>query len=102
MLLGTFARYPLLAGFATLGIVVAAVYALWLYQRTMTGNPSDAVAGIKEISGREVVALSPIIALTIALGFVPQPAFDVLNPTATKVMQQVNQIYPAALIEGDN
>jgi NADH-quinone oxidoreductase subunit M len=82
--------------------VVAAVYALWLYQRTMTGKPSDAVAGIKEISGREVVALSPIIALTIALGFVPQPAFDVLNPTATKVMQQVNQIDPAALIEGDN
>lgn len=102
VLLGTFARYPLLAGFATLGIVVAAVYALWLYQRTMTGKPSDAVAGIKEISGREVVALSPIIALTIALGFVPQPAFDVLNPTATKVMQQVNQIDPAALIEGDN
>ena len=48
------------------------------------------------------MALSPIIALTIALGFVPQPAFDVLNSTATKVMQQVNQIDPAALIEGDN
>ena len=102
VLLGTFARYPLLAGVATLGIVVAAVYALWLYQRTMTGHPSDAVTGIKDISGREVIALSPIIALTVALGFVPQPAFEILNPTSEKVMQQVNQVDPAALIEGDN
>jgi NADH-quinone oxidoreductase subunit M len=102
VLLGTFARYPVLAGFATLGIVVAAVYALWLYQRTMTGHPSDAVTGIKDISGREVVALSPVIALTIALGFVPQPVFDVVNPTATKVMQQVAQIDPKPLIEGGN
>ena len=102
VLLGTFARYPILAAVATLGIVVAAVYALWLYQRTMTGHPSDAVTGIKDISGREVVALSPIIALTIALGFVPQPAFDVLNPTSAKVMQQVSQSDPAALVEGSN
>lgn len=102
VLLGTFARYPLLAGFATLGIVVAAVYALWLYQRTMTGHPSDAVTGIKEISGREVLALSPIVALTIALGFVPQPAFDLLNPTAAKVMEQVTQVDPVSLIEGGN
>lgn len=102
VLLGTFARYPLLAGVATLGIVVAAVYALWLYQRTMTGHPSDAVTGIKEISGREVLALSPIVALTIALGFVPQPAFDLLNPTATKVMEQVTQVDPVSLIEGGN
>jgi NADH-quinone oxidoreductase subunit M len=100
--LGTFARYPLLAGIATLGIVVAAVYALWLYQRTMTGHPSDAVSKIKDVTGREVVALSPIIALTIALGFVPQPAFDLLNPTSEKVMQQVSQVDPEALIEEGN
>jgi NADH-quinone oxidoreductase subunit M len=102
VLLGTFARYPLLAGIATLGIVVAAVYALWLYQRTMTGHPSDAVSKIKDVTGREVVALSPIIALTIALGFVPQPAFDLLNPTSEKVMQQVSQVDPEALIEEGN
>lgn len=102
VLLGTFARYPVLAAFATLGIVVAALYALWLYQRTMTGHPSDAVTGIKDISGREVIALSPIVALTIALGFVPQPAFDILNPTSAKVMEQVNQVDPEALIEGGN
>jgi len=102
VLLGTFARYPVLAAVATLGIVVAAVYALWLYQRTMTGHPSDAVTGIKDISGREVIALSPIVALTIALGFVPQPAFDILNPTSAKVMEQVNQVDPEALIEGGN
>lgn len=102
VLLGTFARYPILAAVATLGIVLAAVYALWLYQRTMTGHPSDAVTGIKDISGREVLALSPIIALTIALGFVPQPAFDVLNPTSAKVMEQVSQTDPAALVEGSN
>ena len=102
VLLGTFARYPILAGFATLGIVVAAVYALWLYQRTMTGHPSDAVSGIKDVSGREVIALSPVIALTLVLGFVPQLAFDLLNPTSEKVMQQVSQVDPAALIDGEN
>ncbi|MFM1905630.1 MAG: hypothetical protein RIT32_426 [Actinomycetota bacterium] len=102
VLLGTFTRYPVLAAVATLGIVVAAVYALWLYQRTMTGHPSESVTGIKEISGRELVALSPIVALTIALGFVPQPAFDLLNPTSEKVMQQVNQIDPQSLTQGDN
>ena len=45
-------------GIATLGIILAAVYVLWLYQRTMTGPAPDAVRGMPDLNGREVLAIA--------------------------------------------
>ena len=41
VLVGTFTRYEVAAALATVGIILAAIYILWMYQRTMTGPVRD-------------------------------------------------------------
>ena len=91
VLAGTFAYNKTVAVIATFGIVLAAVYILWMYQRTMTGEPTEEIKQtISEINKRELVAISPLIAVIIALGFVPQVALNVINPAVSKVQDYVD------------
>lgn len=94
VLLGTFTRYPWLGALATIGIILAALYILLLYQRTMTGPKSELVAGLADVSWREKLAVAPIIALVIVLGFYPAPVLDVLNPYVATTMEQVGTSDP--------
>jgi NADH-quinone oxidoreductase subunit M len=90
VLVGTFSAYQTAAIVATFGIVLAALYILWMYQRTMTGEPSNEVREtVTEINTRELVAITPLIALIIALGFVPQAALDIINPAVDQVQNYV-------------
>lgn len=101
VLVGTFAYSKTTAVIATFGIVLAAVYILWMYQRTMTGEPSNEVKEtVKEISARELVAVTPLIGLIIALGFVPQVALNVINPAVEQVQQFVDVQDAPAAVEG--
>ncbi|MCX6416588.1 MAG: NADH-quinone oxidoreductase subunit M [Actinobacteria bacterium] len=103
VLTGAYAVNPTAAIIATFGIVLAAVYILWLYQRMMTGVPSKEVEeSITEISRRELVAVAPLIAIIIALGFVPQVALNVINPAVEQVQTYVGVTDPEAtvVIEG--
>ena len=65
------------------------MYVLWLYQRTMTGPPSESVAGMRDLNARELLAVAPLIALVIVLGFYPKPALDVINPTVEQLQEQI-------------
>lgn len=89
VLAGTFTHSIPIAAVATLGIVLAAVYILVMYQRTMTGPVNPEVAGFADLSHREVGALAPAIVLIIGLGFVPQPLLEVITPAVTPVVQTV-------------
>ncbi len=72
MLVGTFSRYQLPAIVATAGIVLAAIYVLWMYQRTMTGPVRDEVAGMKDLRPRELLAVAPLVVLLIGARRLPQ------------------------------
>lgn len=101
VLTGTFTRYPTEAVIATFGIILAALYILLMYQRTMTGLPSAEVeATVTEINKRELAAIAPIIAIIIATGFVPQALLNVINPAVDKTMQVVAVEDPKPTIEG--
>lgn len=101
VLVGTFAYSKTTAIIATFGIVLAAVYILWMYQRTMTGEPSAEVKEtVKEISSRELAAVTPLIALIILLGFVPQAALNVINPAVEQVQKYVDVQDAPPAIEG--
>ncbi len=89
VLAGTFTRSIPIAAVATSGIVLAAVYILLMYQRTMTGPLNDETAKFHDLNSREVGALAPAIALIIGLGFVPQPLLEVIKPAVTPVVQTV-------------
>ncbi|MFJ9519292.1 NADH-quinone oxidoreductase subunit M [Kitasatospora sp. NPDC101801] len=95
VLVGTFAKYPVIGIIATLGIVLAALYALLLYQRTMTGPVKEGVAGMSDLKVRELAVVAPLVALTILLGVYPKPLTDLVNPTVDATMSQVQQTDPA-------
>ncbi|MGH3496538.1 MAG: NADH-quinone oxidoreductase subunit M [Nocardioidaceae bacterium] len=89
VLAGTFTHSIPAAVFATLGIVLAAMYILWMYQRTMTGPVRADNVGITDLGLREKVALAPVMVLIVALGFFPQPLLKVINPTVGSTLTHV-------------
>ena len=95
VLVGTFTRYRVAAVFATTGIVLAALYILLAYQRTMQGVLSTAHERMKDLRLREVAAIAPLIALMLVLGFYPKPLTDVINPAVAFTMQDVGAHDPA-------
>jgi len=157
VLLGTFPTYPVASVLATLGIILAALYILLMYQRTMQGPlrlpaglvppegyaPVDDVEGVHEgdvaessgrgtgegvdrtpegdlgpqagggvatavrpatrttgrrfvdLQGREVLAVAPLIALMLLLGFYPKPLTDVIAPAVEATLQDVGREDPA-------
>jgi NADH-quinone oxidoreductase subunit M len=100
VLVGTFERYTWAGIIATVGIVLAALYILLMYQRTMTGEPPEAVREkVHDLRGREVLAIAPLIVVIIALGFYPKPVLDVVNPAVDRVMQSVGATDPAPQVE---
>jgi len=99
VLTGSYAVNPTATIIATFGIVVAAVYILWLYQRMMTGVPSKEVEEtVTEISKRELVAVVPLLAILIVFGFVPQVALNVINPAVKQVQTYVGVTDPEASV----
>ena len=77
---GAFVHNWWYAVFAVLGIVLAALYILLMYQRTMTGPVRPAWRRMRDLGLREVAALAPLLALILAFGFFPKPLIDVIEP----------------------
>jgi len=94
VLVGTYTRYPAFAVLATLGIVLAAIYVLFWYQRVATGPASEKVRGFRDLGGREMLAVVPLVALIVALGFFPKPLLDVINPAVGRTLHQVGRTDP--------
>jgi NADH-quinone oxidoreductase subunit M len=90
VLLGTFSRYKLPAIIATAGIILAAIYILWMYQRTMNGPVREQVAGMKDLRPRELLAVVPLVGLLIFAGVYPKPVLDIINPAVKVTMAQVH------------
>ncbi|MFC9971309.1 NADH-quinone oxidoreductase subunit M [Spirillospora sp. NPDC127200] len=91
VLTGTFSRYEVAAIVATSGIVLAAVYILWTYQRTMGGPAVEKVQGMADLTAREKWAVAPIIAIIVVMGFFPQPVLNVINPSVKVTLERVGQ-----------
>jgi NADH-quinone oxidoreductase subunit M len=94
VVLGTFSRYKLPAIIATAAIILAAIYILWMYQRTMNGPVREEVAGMKDLRPRELLAVVPLAGLLIFAGVYPQPVLDIINPAVKVTMAQVHTTDP--------
>jgi NADH-quinone oxidoreductase subunit M len=94
VLVGTFTRYRAAAVAATIGIILAAIYILWLYQRTMTGPVRPEVQKFRDLNPRELWAVGPLIALIIVFGFFPQPLLNIINPAVHHTLVQVHATDP--------
>lgn len=116
VLLGSFPREPVYTILATVGIIVAALYVLWLYQRVMqgplrgsavlgaSGGPGSVIdpvvaqakgrSGFTDLDKREIAVVTPLVVLILLLGFFPGPVLDVLNPSVASTMNEVGLVDP--------
>ncbi|MBT2231809.1 NADH-quinone oxidoreductase subunit M [Nonomuraea sp. NEAU-A123] len=85
---------------SALAVILAAVYILWMVQRTMNGPTAESVKAFKDLNVREIVVLAPLVALIIGFGFFPKPLLDVINPTVTQTLVNVKVDNPAIAEKG--
>ena len=74
---------------AVLAIVLAAFYALWMYQRTMTGTGREGAAPVADLDRREVGIVAPLLLALVLFGFYPMPLLDVINPVVRDTLTGV-------------
>ncbi|GBE43155.1 MAG TPA: NADH-quinone oxidoreductase subunit M [Rhizobiales bacterium] len=93
-LVGAFRVNTWVAFFATLGIILSAAYALWLYRRVIYGVlEKPELKAIKDLETREIAVMVPLVALTIFFGIYPAPLLDVMSVSVEHLIKN----YEAAL-----
>ncbi|HVH51348.1 MAG TPA: proton-conducting transporter membrane subunit, partial [Gaiellaceae bacterium] len=103
VLLGTF-RYGgqpvsgLLWGpLAAIGVILAAIYLLWMFQRVMYGTIREAYKDLPDLKAVEVICAVPLLALTILLGVAPQPLIAIIQPSVERMLALAGAAAPLAL-----
>jgi NADH-quinone oxidoreductase subunit M len=97
VLLGAFQAMPFYAVVAALGVILAAVYMLWMYQRTMFGEITHAEnRSLSDMSPRELVVVLPLVLVILWIGLYPHPF---LHRMATSTKAIVEQVVPAAKLQ---
>ena len=87
VLVGSLAHNVALGALAAIGVILAAVYLLWMFQRVMYGPLREAYRALPDLNRAELIALAPLAALTILLGVYPQPFLDIINPTVANIVK---------------
>lgn len=88
VLLAAFGYAWYVGAIAITAVVLAAIYVLWMYQRTMTGPTPADVEGTKDLGLREIAAVAPLVAALVFFGFYPAPLTDVSNPTVGDLLHE--------------
>jgi NADH-quinone oxidoreductase subunit M len=93
IMFGTFISEALgwrFAAFGLLGVILAAVYLLWMFRKVMMGNVNDATEEMHDASRLEITMLAPIIALIILIGLYPTPFFQAMEQSVTALTTSVD------------
>jgi NADH-quinone oxidoreductase subunit M len=102
VLLGTFFTYRWWVVVPAFGVVIAAVYLLWAYQRVFHGPVvNKANRGLSDIHPRELAMIVPLIALILFIGIYPRPFLERIEASAERVVRHLRDcsVEPAAIQE---
>ncbi|MFL6076445.1 MAG: NADH-quinone oxidoreductase subunit M [Mycobacteriales bacterium] len=112
VLLGTFSANKPAGAIATVGIILAAIYVLVVYQRTMQGKLGPTLSEetkYQDMNLREAAVVGPLIALILVFGVYPKPVLDIINPAVKATLHDVGKHDPPpvhapapANAQGDN
>ena len=95
-IIGVFKVNTWIAFFATTGVILSAAYALWLYRRVVMGDLiKEGLKTISDMNLREKLIFTPLIIMTILLGFYPSLALDIIGPTVNALIEN----YEMAILE---
>jgi NADH-quinone oxidoreductase subunit M len=93
VLLGTFASDldqvggPVWGAIAAIGVILAAIYMLWMFQRVMYGTVREAYKDLSDLTPVEVAAALPLLVLTVVMGVFPQPFIDIIEPSLVRMLE---------------
>jgi NADH-quinone oxidoreductase subunit M len=89
IIVGSFHRHAAYAAFAAVGVVLSAVYLLWMYQRVFYGKATGENRTIPDCDFREKLILTVMVVVIIAMGVYPQPFLRRMDPMVNSVMRRV-------------
>lgn len=93
VLIGSFITLPGHAIVAAFGVVLAAVYLLWAYERMFNGPITKKEnEGLSDLSLREMAIILPIAALIVLLGVYPKPALDRIEPSVESILNRIEEV----------
>jgi NADH-quinone oxidoreductase subunit M len=101
-LIGTFRVNTWVATLATLGTILSAAYALWLYRKIIFGKlEKPSLFNIKDIGLREIAIMAPLVILTIVFGVYPKLVLDISSASVAQLIDNyqhaVGAVHAAAL-----
>jgi NADH-quinone oxidoreductase subunit M len=90
-LIGTFVANPWAAAVATLVMILAAAYLLWMFQRVVLGEPSPFLLGLKhhlsDMNAAEILTLAPLGALVVGFGLFPGVLLDLFRQSVASSLE---------------
>ena len=90
VLLGAFAGARWWGVVAVVGVILAALYLLWAYQRVFHGPVTEPNKGFRELRLTEALVIAPLLALIVFLGVYPKPMLDRIEPSVEKLLAHVD------------
>ena len=90
ILVGAFPRWPWATAIATSGVVLGALYLLWMYQRVFFGPVTDERnRALPDLSLREALVVGPVLVLCVVMGVYPKPFLDRIQPAIDRVVARL-------------
>jgi len=90
VLIGSFLTARWWTVLAAVGVILAALYLLWAYQRVFHGEPDDANKGFAELKAREAAVLLPLVGVIVFTGLYPKPMLDRIEPSVKRLIEHVS------------
>jgi NADH-quinone oxidoreductase subunit M len=91
ILLGAFRTLPIYAVIGALGVILAAVYMLWMYQRVMFGEVThEENQHLRDLNLRELTVLVPVVLVIVWIGVYPQPFLKRLEVSTAAIVERMN------------
>ena len=75
---------------AASGVILAAIYLLWAYERVFTGTPDkEENKALTDLSPREIGLLAPLAILVVVIGLFPSVLLDKIAPSTERALDEI-------------
>lgn len=100
ILLGAFRVTPRWTAAAATGMILGAIYMLWMFRRVIFGPLTDPEnQKLADLNGREILILAPILTLIVLMGVYPRPFLDRIKPAVDLTLKKVFSAQTAAAVQ---